>query len=227
MQFGNDTVMTYSYEAERRRLDALTATNSNRTFQDNSYQYDAMSNILSVSNAASVPLDSNLFGGETSQSFAYDNLHQLISASGDWTSRQGHQERYSLSMSYDSIHNITAKNQLHERLPLDGTGWNALQGTSYDWQYDYAALRSHTRPAILVIVPSAMTPTVTKQAGQTMTMAHAVTSFGMKRTVFAPFRITATPAPISMMPVVSGSSNPPVRVKRATSTPTWWYVTVR
>ncbi|MDD1796500.1 hypothetical protein LRP50_25650, partial [Enterovibrio sp. ZSDZ42] len=44
----------------------------------------------------------------------------------------------SLSMSYDSIHNITAKNQLHERLPLDGTGWNALQGTSYDWQYDYA-----------------------------------------------------------------------------------------
>lgn len=88
MQFGNDTVMTYSYEAERRRLDALTATNSNRTFQDNSYQYDAMSNILSVSNAASVPLDSNLFGGETSQSFAYDNLHQLISASGDWTSRQ-------------------------------------------------------------------------------------------------------------------------------------------
>ncbi|WP_434362366.1 hypothetical protein NF212_19045 [Parasalinivibrio latis] len=138
MQFGNDTAMTYSYEAERRRLDALTATNSNRTFQDNSYQYDAMSNILSVSNAASVPLDSNLFGGETSQSFAYDNLHQLVSASGDWTSRQGHQERYSLSMSYDSIHNITAKNQLHERLPLDGTGWNALQGTSYDWQYDYA-----------------------------------------------------------------------------------------
>ncbi|MBD1556275.1 hypothetical protein HC752_04935 [Vibrio sp. S9_S30] len=138
MQFGNDTVMTYSYEAERRRLDALTATNSNRTFQDNSYQYDAMSNILGVSNAASVPLDSNLFGGETSQSFAYDNLHQMISASGDWTSRQGHQERYSLSMSYDSIHNITAKNQLHERLPLDGSGWNDQQGTSYNWQYDYS-----------------------------------------------------------------------------------------
>ncbi|WP_407334176.1 SpvB/TcaC N-terminal domain-containing protein [Enterovibrio sp. 27052020O] len=137
MQFGNDTVMTYSYEAERRRLDALTATNSNRTFQDNSYVYGAMSNVLSMTNVASVPVDSNLFGGETSQTFGYDNLYQLVSASGDWTSRQGHQERYSLSMSYDSIHNITAKNQLHERLPLDGSGWNDLQGTSYDWQYEY------------------------------------------------------------------------------------------
>ncbi|MCY9877328.1 SpvB/TcaC N-terminal domain-containing protein [Vibrio natriegens] len=138
MQFGNDTAMTYSYEADRRRLDALTATNSNRTFQDNVYQYDAMSNILSVSNSASVPVDSNLFGGEAHQTFAYDNLHQLVSASGDWTSRQGHQERYSLMMSYDSIHNITAKNQLHERLPLDGSSWIVQQGTSYDWLYDYA-----------------------------------------------------------------------------------------
>ncbi|WP_224055630.1 SpvB/TcaC N-terminal domain-containing protein [Vibrio penaeicida] len=138
MQFGNDTVMTYSYEAERRRLNALTATNSNRIFQDNSYVYGAMSNVLSITNAGSVPVDSNLFGGETNQIFGYDNLYQLVNASGVWESRQGHQERYSLSMSYDSIHNITTKNQLHERLPLDGSGWNDLQGTSYNWQYDYA-----------------------------------------------------------------------------------------
>lgn len=130
--------MTYSYEAERRRLNALTATNSNRIFQDNSYVYGAMSNVLSITNAGSVPVDSNLFGGETNQIFGYDNLYQLVNASGVWESRQGHQERYSLSMSYDSIHNITTKNQLHERLPLDGSGWNDLQGTSYNWQYDYA-----------------------------------------------------------------------------------------
>jgi RHS repeat-associated protein len=86
---------------------------------------------------------SSLFGGETSQSFSYDNLYQLTSAEGSWTSRQGHQHRYDLAMGYDTIGNIKSKTQLHEKLPYEGDKWIEQQKTTYDWTYEHTAKQPH------------------------------------------------------------------------------------
>jgi hypothetical protein len=102
-KYANDTTATYSYEEDRRRLSNVIATDASRTFMDNHYSYDKMQNILGVSNSAAVDIGSSEFGGETSQSFNYDNLYQLKNAEGSWTARQGHQYRYNLEMGYDTI----------------------------------------------------------------------------------------------------------------------------
>lgn len=153
-KYANDTTATYSYEPERRRLSHLSTSNEERTFIDNTYSYDRMQNILGVSNAAAVPVDSPHFGGETAQSYSYDNLYQLTSAEGSWTTRQGHEHRYTLAMSYDTIGNMPdrreemplgckAKNQNHERLPYEGDSWIEQKGTTYDWTYDHEAKQPH------------------------------------------------------------------------------------
>jgi len=142
-KYANDTTSTYSYEEERRRLSQLNTANTERTFMQNTYAYDAMQNILNVSNHAAAGTGSDGFGGETSQNFTYDNLYQLINAEGTWTNRQGHQHQYDLAMSYDSIGNIKAKTQLHERLPDGGDKWIEQQGTTYDWTYAHNAVQPH------------------------------------------------------------------------------------
>jgi len=60
-----------------------------------------------------------------------------------WTTRQGHQHRYTLAMNYDTIGNIKAKNQNHERLPYEGDSWIEQKGTTYDWTYDHEAKQPH------------------------------------------------------------------------------------
>jgi RHS repeat-associated protein len=142
-KYANDTTATYSYEEDRRRLSNIIATDTSRIFMDNSYSYDNMQNILGVSNAAAVPAGSSEFGGETSQSFSYDNLYQLKNAEGSWTARQGHQYRYNLEMGYDTIGNIKSKRQLHEKLPYDGDKWVEEHKTTYDWTYDHTAKQPH------------------------------------------------------------------------------------
>jgi len=143
VKYANDTTSTYSYEEKRRRLSQLVATDVNRTFMDNHYGYDKMQNVVLLSNRASVPVGSDLFGGESTQTFTYDNLYQLTGAEGSWTARQGHEYRYKLSMGYDTIGNIKTKNQLHDKLPYDGNKWIEQKGTTYDYAYSHNAMQPH------------------------------------------------------------------------------------
>jgi RHS repeat-associated protein len=46
-------------------------------------------------------------------------------------------------MNYDTIGNIKAKNQNHERLPYEGDSWIEQKGTTYDWTYDHEAKQPH------------------------------------------------------------------------------------
>jgi RHS repeat-associated protein len=137
MRLGNDTETEYTYTAETRRLDTLNTLSqqTGRTFQDMTYGYDLVGNILTQANLAENTVN-NLLGGATSYSYEFDDLYRLVGATGSWNA-PNNPESFTLAMSYDTIHNITAKTQEH--LVVDRT-----QGkTSYDWDYGYNGSQPH------------------------------------------------------------------------------------
>src|SRR5947207_12922197 len=79
---GNGVKTVYSYDAATRRLSNLNAVRQgNNIFQNLSYSYDKVGNILGLANNVAVP-PPNVFGGPTNQSFAYDDLYRLTHAEG-------------------------------------------------------------------------------------------------------------------------------------------------
>jgi RHS repeat-associated protein len=142
-KYANGSENRYSYEEQRRRLSHLNSSNLERTFISNDYAYDQMQNITGISNTASVPVGSELFGGVASQSFSYDNLNQLKQANGSHTNRQGHQYRYNLAMSYDTIGNIKSKNQVNERLTDEDSKYNEQKENSYNFTYQHQGIQPH------------------------------------------------------------------------------------
>ncbi len=135
LRLGNKTETNYSYDPQRRRLTDMTATDAEaRPFMRNTYTYDAVSNILSLTNTASVL--SGVPGGPASHTFGYDELYRLTEAGGTFTG-QINTETYSLKMTYDDLHNILQKDQNHLRAGLTQTG------TSYSQAYTYDTKRPH------------------------------------------------------------------------------------
>jgi RHS repeat-associated protein len=128
---GNSTITTYNYEPERRRLSNMNVTlPGGKAIMDNQYAYDAMNNVLSVSNA--MPSTQALkIGGPVTQNYKYDALYRLTEASGNW---KGHNrtESYTLNMEYDNLHNVRQKTQQHFRnntLVAEGT-------CNFEYKYD-------------------------------------------------------------------------------------------
>jgi RHS repeat-associated protein len=118
-----------------------TGKASGRTFQNLTYQYDKVGNILGQANLATVNVP-NQMGGATQFSYQYDDLYQLVGAQGAFQeARQQH--RYELSMQYDSVHNIVAKKQLAEWSPNAGEKWLPQKKVSYDFAYDYKGSQPH------------------------------------------------------------------------------------
>ena len=56
------------YDPQRRRLQNLTVNSGGNTIMDNAYTYDAVSNVLSVVNGASVP-QSGKAGGQMAHTY--------------------------------------------------------------------------------------------------------------------------------------------------------------
>lgn len=134
-RYGNGTEMTYAFEPDRRRLQKMTAkTAAGRLMMDNSYTYDKENNILSIVNNAPVP-PSNLMGGKSDYHYTYDDLYRLTNATGIYTG-SSHQHRYTVSMQYDNLYNITSKQQVHERKG-NGANWVTQNQTTYSYSYNY------------------------------------------------------------------------------------------
>lgn len=127
MKYGNGIVSTFSYDPLRCRLSNMTAG----TFINKSYQYDAVSNILSITNNASAT-------GDMSHSYSYDNLYRLISANGVYSDTDNKIASYNLTMGYDNMHRITSKKQLltQENVQFDGTLY-AGYNMSYTYDNDH------------------------------------------------------------------------------------------
>ena len=139
---GNGVVTDYTYRAADRRLTRLTAGATGAApFQQLAYAYDAVGNITGLNNQVPLPKPGAL-GGPVSQSFGYDDLDRLTSASGTWQGARNEQERYTLTMAYDAIHNITHKSQTHVRVPSNGRELTQAK-TTYDWAYAYTGAQPH------------------------------------------------------------------------------------
>ena len=76
MKYCNGAETFYTYDPQRRRLQNLTVNSSGNTIMDNAYTYDAVSNVLSVVNGASVP-QSGKAGGQMNHQYTYDALQPL------------------------------------------------------------------------------------------------------------------------------------------------------
>ena len=133
---GNGVKTVYSYDANTRRLNNLNAVRQgNNIFQNLSYSYDKVGNILGLANNVAVP-PPNVFGGPTNQSFAYDDLYRLTHAEGTFQFSPSKSHTYAMDMVYDTIHNIALKNQLHTIIQPSAQAVTQKK-TSYNFTYAY------------------------------------------------------------------------------------------
>ena len=100
---------------------------------DNDYTFDAVSNVLSVANNASLPASGNA-GGKMSHAYTYDGLYRLASATGTYTGADSKSASYTLALGYDNMHRITSKSQ---HLTQDNVQFNGKLNVGYDLSYTY------------------------------------------------------------------------------------------
>ena len=122
----------YTYD-NRRRLSNLAVNSGNTAIMDNDYTFDAVSNVLSVANNASLPASGNA-GGKMSHAYTYDGLYRLASATGTYTGADSKSASYTLAMGYDNMHRITSKSQ---HLTQDNVQFNGTLNVGYDLTYTY------------------------------------------------------------------------------------------
>ncbi|GIH10187.1 hypothetical protein Rhe02_82540 [Rhizocola hellebori] len=138
---GNGTRTQYTYDAEDMRLANLRANAANGYVFDNlNYTYDEVGNVLQIHNNTVVPGGPDP-GGPSLQTFRYDDLDRLVHAEGVYTSKNPRADTFRYDLSYDTIHNITRKTQVHEMVGNGNT--QPVGKTSYDYAYSYASAKPH------------------------------------------------------------------------------------
>ena len=85
-KLGNGTEATYIYDKQRERLQAMNLTADGQTVMENRYRYDAVDNILGITNAANPTSLMNInkakLGGRSAHTYEYDELNRLIHTNG-------------------------------------------------------------------------------------------------------------------------------------------------
>ena len=145
--YGNGVETKYGYDAQRRWLVSVSTTApSGAELLDLKYAYDSVGNVLGADNDVPVPTADEM-GGPTSQTFAYDDLDQLTSASGSYDFAPGKQNAYALDHTYDAIGNLVSKDQVNTVTESSGQT-NPLHTTTYSSSYTYGSSRPHAATAI-------------------------------------------------------------------------------
>jgi RHS repeat-associated protein len=144
VEYGNKTRTRYSYNEYNRRLAGLqagTGAGQGKLFQDLTYDYDNVGNILGQANHAATKSPSEM-GGATQFKYQYDDLYRLVHAEGIFDTQPDKRHTYRLEMQYNSIHNILLKDQLHE-LKQPSTTTLVQKPTTYKFDYQYAGPQPH------------------------------------------------------------------------------------
>ena len=124
-RLGNGTETTYTYDRQRERLQEMNLVAAGAAVMTNKYQYDAVDNILGITNVidpAKAGGKSQL-GGAFSHTYAYDELNRLITASGKAKSAS-----YEMAMTFGRMSEPLTKVQ-----KVDST----RTAQSYDFTYRY------------------------------------------------------------------------------------------
>jgi RHS repeat-associated protein len=118
IEYGNNTKTNYTYDDKTRRLETLVTTlnavQGSRQIQNLSYHYDLVGNVLNLENGIQVATNTALPAGPVSQSFGYDDLYQITAAKGTYGFGPGKQNNYTSAFSYDTIGNMTRKEQVNQ-----------------------------------------------------------------------------------------------------------------
>ena len=135
-KLGNGTETTYTYDKQRERLQVMNLTADGQTVMENRYQYDAVDNILGITNAANptslTKLNKAKLGGRSSHTYEYDELNRLIHASG-----KAKRASYDMVMSFGQMSEPLTKVQ-----KVDST----TTAKSYNFAYKYEDSNHPTAP---------------------------------------------------------------------------------
>ena len=135
-KLGNGTETTYIYDKQRERLQVMNLTADGQTVMENRYRYDAVDNILGITNAANptslTRLNKAKLGGRSSHTYEYDELNRLIHASG-----KAKRASYDMVMSFGRMSEPLTKVQ-----KVDST----TTAKSYDFAYKYEDSNHPTAP---------------------------------------------------------------------------------
>ncbi len=160
--FAGETITRYAYDPLDRRLSNLVTgfdpTTNPNPFQNLNYTYDDVGNVTRLSNDVINPnvtaaainsmeaFDAVRFSphiGQSVQEFEYDDLYRLTHAEGTYNFNPGVTDSYSLDMSYDTIHNITAKTQTHQFTFVNPDFTQVDEAKTYEWLYHYEGEQPH------------------------------------------------------------------------------------
>ena len=126
-KLGNGTETTYTYDKQRERLQDMTLTGSGSTLMQNKYRYDAVDNILGITNAANpqglTKLNKAKLGGASTHTYQYDELNRLIHATG-----KAKNASYDMAMTFSLMSEPLTKTQ-----KVDSTA----TAKSYNFTYKY------------------------------------------------------------------------------------------
>lgn len=135
-KLGNGTETTYTYDKQRERLQVMNLTADGQTVMENRYRYDAVDNILGITNAANptslTKINKAKLGGKSMQTYEYDELNRLIHASG-----KAKRASYDMVMSFGRMSEPLTKVQ-----KVDST----TTAKSYDFAYKYEDSNHPTAP---------------------------------------------------------------------------------
>ena len=134
LKYCNGAETFYTYD-NRRRLSNLAVNSGGTSIKDNAYTFDAVSNVLSVANNASLPANGNA-GGQMSHTYTYDGLYRLATATGTYMGADNKSATYTLAMGYDNMHRIKSKSQ---HLTQDNVQFNGTLNVGYDLTYTYGS----------------------------------------------------------------------------------------
>ena len=135
-KLGNGTETTYTYDKQRERLQVMNLTADGQTVMENRYRYDAVDNILGITNAANptslTKLNKAKLGGRSSHTYEYDELNRLVHASG-----KAKRASYDMVMSFGRMSEPLTKIQ-----KVDST----TTAKSYNFAYKYEDSNHPTAP---------------------------------------------------------------------------------
>ena len=135
-KLGNGTETTYTYDKQRERLQVMNLTADGQAVMENRYQYDAVDNILGITNATNptslTKLNKAKLGGRSSHTYEYDELNRLIHANG-----KAKRASYDMVMSFGRMSEPLTKVQ-----KVDST----TTAKSYNFAYKYEDSNHPTAP---------------------------------------------------------------------------------
>ena len=138
-KLGNGTETTYTYDKQRERLQAMRLTADGQAVMENKYSYDAVDNILGMTNAANPTSLMNInkakLGGNSMHAYEYDELNRLIHASG-----KAKRASYDMVMSFGRMSEPLTKVQRVD---------SSLTARSYNFAYKYEDTTHPTAPTLI------------------------------------------------------------------------------